>query len=227
MYPTVFLTDVPLYLLCLTAAVQYTCVSVDVQPLHSPVLIALSEASAVTPSSTVHRAKYVGKYLQTRAICVVTFVGKVVVEVAATSFCSWSTNSDRYGHINFQGVRGKISLCAKPYDSVAAAKADTASFASNGFSDLIGNGALCRRCRSIEKRKEKDMVVQQSQSSEGERGVNSTEETRETVKEGDRASDRPTRGSPRRGLERQKRATWAEVVSAGGVNIYSDSTLAK
>jgi hypothetical protein len=50
-----------------------------------------------------------------------------------------------------------------------------------------------------------------------ERGAASMEETGETVQEGDTPSP-PNRG-PTRGRRHQKRATWAEVVAAEGVNI--------
>jgi hypothetical protein len=43
-------------------------------------------------------------------------------------------------------------------------------------------------------RKEEDMVDQQLLTAEGGRGADSTEETKETVKEGDRLPDQPTRG---------------------------------
>jgi hypothetical protein len=51
------------------------------------------------------------------------------------------------------------------------------------------------------------------------RGADSMEETRETAQERDSPADQPSRDTARRERRHQRRATWAEVVVASGVNI--------
>ncbi|KAI5798533.1 hypothetical protein FPQ18DRAFT_302604 [Pyronema domesticum] len=107
---------------------------------------------------------------------------------------------------------------------VRAAEADTALVASDGFSDLIGKRALRRRRRSTENLKcnEEEVVeTKDTASAESGRGADSADaEARETVKEGDKLPDpKRTRSTVRQGRGCQKRATWAEVIAAGGVNI--------
>jgi hypothetical protein len=66
-------------------------------------------------------------------------------------------------------------------------------------------------------------VEEKATSAGSGRGTASTVETGETVQEGDTPAAPPTpnRGpaAQGRGRRHQKRATWAEVVAAGGINI--------
>jgi hypothetical protein len=102
---------------------------------------------------------------------------------------------------------------------VVTAEADTAQ-ALDGFSDLIGKRALRRRRKSLEKKAEEEVDDKATGVGSRRDAANTVEETGETAQEGDTPAA-PPRGPAvqGRGRRHQKRATWAEVVAAGGVNI--------
>jgi hypothetical protein len=104
---------------------------------------------------------------------------------------------------------------------VLAAESDSAMIASDGFSDLIGKRALRRRRRSLQKAAtglDKDVEDGKATDVDSGHGTGSTNDRAETgeVREGDTPSSPPKQGNGRR---HQRRATWAEVVAAGGDSI--------
>jgi hypothetical protein len=105
----------------------------------------------------------------------------------------------------------------------------------DGFTDLIGKRALRRRHQSSEKGRpgmvEEEVGKGKAMGTGSGHGTPSgtkdlKEEIGETVREGDTPSP-ANRGPATRGRRCQKRATWAEVVVAGGANIPTVFNLKK
>jgi hypothetical protein len=80
---------------------------------------------------------------------------------------------------------------------------------SDSFSNLIGKGALWRRCRSLEKEGWVEEKVEATDTGSGHDAASAKgkEESGETVQEGDSQAPSPPNRGPTMGRRHQKRTT--------------------